>query len=219
METALKKLPLEIQTLIREELPNYSQLSKKYHAGEKRLPNLCMKPISKKEFIDYIYVWQFWHRKKFMFYTEYNDYYHIYEVTYDNNHYYDILIHSLDLHNLKIIRDKERIYDLEDYIENFENITFDLFITNHIILLRKKCDVNQYLQNELYKHINMDNQLNQIKTCLYIVSNAVLIDKKPFSIFTGSLKFEMDHNREELDQYLIDIYNKVLLKLQLYFKI
>lgn len=187
MNQRISRLPLEIQSIIREETPIYARLSKSEVVGEKRLRQLCDQDISKQEFLNYIKIYQPDH---FIMYSDNNDFVVFVADLYGDNYIittYTVRGNNRIQFSSKYIQD---VYDIEEYVMALDDLYYDINTTYTIWkYLRTVCDNNDYIKDQFNKHINMNGVtdlnilLNQIKTCIYLVSNEVLINKTDLKIF------------------------------------
>lgn len=194
----MHQLPLEIQSIIRDEMPTFSRLSHIHVAGKHIIEKLCNKDIGKLEFLNYIYLYE---PDYFIIYMEENDNYYVLEgIKYNNNYYnknayyniipYSVKINNESLYTKRITMKKEGgqhllIDDLHDYIMNLGNLYYDILTTYTIYKhLRKECnylDDKFYIKTQFNKHIinegntDFDMLYNQLKICMYLVSNDMII--------------------------------------------
>ena len=221
----IQHLPLELQSIIREETPIYARLSKTQVVGDKRLKQLCYKNISKREFLNYIDMYQPEHFMMYDHSTIFEGVLHLED--------YIITTYAIMINNkIKISKEYlQNIYDLEEYVMNLEDLYYDIITTYTIHkYLRTQCDNKDFIINEFNQHINMEGNtdltrlFNQMKTCIYLISNNIMINHYdikifmvPLSVMTRDLDFDDDGNyignKVNLNNafdYLDEIYNMEL---------
>jgi len=190
MEGRIQYLPLDIQNIIREEYPYFARLSKQYYSGEKQLQRLCNKRISKREFINYINIYQ---PEYFYAYYENDEIYYVLEGSLTEQGYqiktYIIKIERSKLTEQIILEIETPIYtkNMEDYLLYVDELDYDLVTTYNIVKnLRKICkNGKQFVMKEFDIHLhmntgpcNLDSLMNKIKTCIYLISNEMIITNK-----------------------------------------
>lgn len=213
-------LPIELQTRILDEIPQFTRLSKTRVAGKNYLDHLSKKNIIKTEFIRYILIYK---PRYFYIFKKYSYKYYIYRVT--------LSLHLIPTYyiNTYIVAQNstEILFDTEEYVDNSfvdgviglinklkGNVFYDITTTIDIyqkfrtecinckaILLEK---INRFTCN--YRNIiepypdlvgDISTILTNIKIYLYIACNDNSIDDHQSSLLLhiiNMLKFDYNGN-------------------------
>lgn len=198
---------MEIQDIIREEIPFFYRLSKSKTIGNNMLTTLCNEPITIREMEKYVLKYK---PSYIMVFFEYNNLYTITEFNKKGYQYY-----NLNIEHKNIMSGSTSFGLLETNLSDFlwknrkRELQYDILTYYDFYKkMRKECHSNiiQYFNS----NINMSTLTDKIKTCLYLLSQYQLImgiknlDKELRSF---QIKM-MNHHSEDFDRYLNDIYNR-----------
>lgn len=152
MDHLIRKLPLEIQSLIRDDMP-FCRLSKQHYCGKNKLLQLSQKKISQKEFMRYLDECQ---PDYFFMYYSYENHYHIVEVN-TTEDFYCIADHHLS--NIALSRHAHVIpKDKLDHLLH-PNLEYDLISSKNILQMRGiYFDPHLLLMNQLTAHLFEKNK-------------------------------------------------------------
>lgn len=183
MESYIPHLQEDVQNIIREELPYYAKLNKKYYAGSKIISKLCYKDISKKEIINYIIKYSPIYIPLFY---EKDEIFSIIDII-KNGNTYNIITHTVSTTvstsgnskinvNTDTTNNNFEIYQIIDYIMEFDKLYVDLFTTFNIIKhMRKQClNVKDVMINFLNNHVIINGK-NHLEFILNTIKSSLLL--------------------------------------------
>ena len=190
MDCYIRKLPLEIQSLIRDDMP-FCRLSKNHFCGKNQLLQLSQKSISQNEFLRYVDQYQ---PNYFFMYHETETDYHVIEITANDVGSYNVVDNHLS-NDMRLIRvpniiKKKDLYKIMKY-----PLEYDLVSTKAILQLRGEYINKQILISHLFNKASSmepDLSFHHLKVSMYIASNGRLMNgQNPYGVLTVPLSLQL----------------------------